>query len=128
MESTREPQYIHFHNDTDLPIMVDGWKREMDWLSKIVSIKIEPRQTKIVHSIVGEWYMHSVFENEEDRLMWKGFGKHHIIGKFRSSPCAMGDYSWMEYKEPFHCIYDKVEITDTNNVMGRITLKQTTKL
>lgn len=57
--------YIHFHNNTDLPIMLDSW--------------IE-----------------------------KGFEKYTNIGQFRSSPCASGNYSWLDYGI-FECIFSDTE-------------------
>jgi hypothetical protein len=65
-------------------------------------------------------------KSDEYRQMWAdaGLEKHRIIGKFRSSPCAGGDYSWMEYDKPFDCVYshDKDQI-----VPGLITLTYTSK-
>jgi hypothetical protein len=71
--------------------------------------------------------MDSMFDAlTEDRQMWidAGLEKHLIIGKFRSSPCAWGDYSWMEYDKPFDCVYshDKDQI-----VPGLITLTRMSK-
>jgi len=65
--------------------------------------------------------MDSMFYSDDDRKPWidAGLEKHRIIGKFRSSPCARGDYSWMEYDEPFHCVY---RYDENQTVAGLITL------
>ena len=59
----------------------------------------------------------------DDRKIWKdnGLEKHLIIGKFRSSPCASGNYSWLDYDEPFQCIYTKLDVPEnTENFRGNI--------
>jgi hypothetical protein len=114
-----EIQYITFHNNTDLPVIVEGWHSKMPGLSTLVPIRVDPRQQVIVHSTTGEWYMNSMFYNKKDKKRWKGLEKHHIVGKFRSRPCASGDYSWLEYDEPFRCIYSETED------LGKITFSMT---
>jgi len=85
------------------------------------SIVIRPQEKKFLHSSVGEWHMDSMFPAGEDRDLWEnaGLGNHLIIGKFRSDPCASGNYSWMEYYEPFDCIYSTVN--DDEKAKGLIT-------
>jgi hypothetical protein len=113
-------KFIHFHNDTDLPIMMDSW---VDGSNHLYCRKIDPRQKLVVHSSVGEWHLNAMFRELEDRKLWNenGFEKKILVGKFRSKPCASGNYSWMEYDEPFECTYSKVEITDENKIGGLIT-------
>lgn len=118
---TKEVEYIYFHNNTDLPINVEGWQGKIYGLSTLVSTKVEPKQIVRVHSTTGEWYMNSMFYNEVDEALWKGLEKHHIVGKFRSRPCASGNYSWMEYDEPFYCTYSEIEVTEENKIKGLIT-------
>jgi hypothetical protein len=113
-------KYIHFHNDTDFPIMIDAW---VDNSNKLHSRKVCPRESVVLHSSVGEWHINSMLCDEEDRKIWKdaGFEKHTIVGKFRSSPCAVGDYSWMEYDEPFDCVYCD---DGDEKIKGKITFLQ----
>lgn len=126
---TKEIDYIYFHNDTHLPVIVEGWHNKMYGLSTLIGTRVEPRQQLIVHSTVGEWHMNSMFYNKEDQSLWKGLEKHHIIGKFRSRPCASGNYSWLEYDEPFRCVFtditeeelDKIDESNKNKVKGKIT-------
>ena len=86
------------------------------------SIQIGPDEKKILHSSVGEWHMDSMFNDHSDCDIWKtaGLGKHLIIGKFRSDPCASGNYSWMEYYEPFECVYSEIA-NSGDEVKGLIT-------
>lgn len=121
------PKYIHFHNDTDLPIMVDSW---IDNLSYLQYLKINPGEKIILHSSLGEWQINSMFEIFEDRKIWidKGLGKHTIIGKFRSYPCASGNYSWLENDDEFQCIYKEVNNEEKKNIKGFVTFSQKNKL
>jgi len=119
MPSFREPtQCIHFHNNTDLPVNISAWQKNSNIMHSIV---VRPQEKKILHSSVGEWHMDSMFNDDSECDVWKtaGLGKHLIIGKFRSDPCASGNYSWMEYYEPFECVYS--EIDSEENVKGLIT-------
>ena len=115
------PMYIRFHNDTPFPIMINAWVKRSNVMK---CLRIEKGENLIIHSSVGEWHMDSMLNSKEDRQIWTdaGLENHHIIGKFRSSPCAQGNYSWMEYYEPFDCVYseDKGE-----EVPGLITLQFT---
>ena len=114
-------EYVYFYNDTYLPVIVDGWKQTLPGLSSLVSTKVEPLQTILVHSSAGEWHMHSMFLSDEDKVLWKGFEKYYILGKFWSKPSIMGEYSSMEFVEPFYCTYDEVDFSDETIIKGRIT-------
>jgi hypothetical protein len=64
-----------------------------------------------------------MFENlSEERKIWieKGFSKYTNIGKFRSSPCASGNYSWLHHEDIFECIFSKIESSE-NEVNGQIS-------
>jgi len=114
------PMYIRFLNDTDLPIIINAWVKGSNTLDHCV---VRPKTNILLHSSVGEWHMDSMFDAlTEDRQLWidAGLEKQRIIGKFRSSPCIQGYYSWMEYDEPFECIYSY----DKNQILpGLITLQ-----
>jgi hypothetical protein len=99
-------KYIYFHNTTDLPVQICRWITGSNTLK---STRVGPKEKHLLHSSVGEWHMDSMFSDDADCEIWKnaGLGKHHIIGKFRSKPCIQGEYSWMEYYEPFDCIYSE---------------------
>jgi hypothetical protein len=115
---SESPMYIRFHNDTDLPIQINAWIKGSNTLHEC---RVGPKTDVLLHSSVGEWHMDSMFYSDEDRKPWidAGLEKYRIIGKFRSSPCAQGDYSWMEYDEPFHCVYS---YDKNQTVAGLITL------
>jgi len=116
--------YIDFHNNTELPIMIDAWDN-----CKLKCIKIKPQEKLTIYSSVGEWHINAMFTNESDRKIWNDNGLKNliIIGKFRSEPCASGNYSWMEYEGPFDCEYSKYYDLDLDldkNIKGLITFKK----
>jgi hypothetical protein len=115
-------KFINFHNNTDLPINVSSW---IDGSNKLHCLKVNPGEKLVIHSSVGEWHLDAMFNESSDRQIWveKGFGKYFIIGKFRSNPGASGNYSWMEYNEPFDCIFSKLETTE-NDIEELITFLQ----
>ena len=121
-EKDRKEKYMYFHNDTDLPLMIDSWIENSNIL---YCRRIEAGEKSIVHSSVGEWHLNIMFPNNQDYQLWEEkepeFTKYNrcILGKFRSLCCAYGEYSWMEYDEPFHCDYSLSE-PDENNISGLI--------
>ena len=111
--------YIHFHNDTDLPVIIDSF---VDNSNILQHFRIGPREKFLLHSSVGEWHVNAML-NKEDRKIWDDNPnlKHVIlIGKFRSDPCARGNYSWLEYDNLYSCIYTELE-TPINNVKDVMT-------
>jgi len=115
-------KFILFHNDTDLPVMVDSW---VDGSCALKCLKVKPREKLVIHSSVGEWYLNGMlYEEEEDRKIWndKGLQNHLLVGKFRSDPGASGNYSWMEYQDNvFNCVYSKLENYQDTRVKGLMT-------
>jgi hypothetical protein len=96
---------IEFYNSTIFPILVEGWKR-----SQLGEQYVYPNEICSVYSESGEWYINKMFcsEHADARDFWKkmGYDKlEHYLGKFRSEPCARGDYSWMDCDE-FDAVYD----------------------
>ena len=118
--------YIEFHNNTELPINVNSWVNGSRMLE---CWKVNPGEKRIVPSSVGEWYLDSMFEDLSQRQIWieKGFDQYFSIGKIRSSPCSRGNYSFMEYLEPFECIFTPSESSNSlenNNIEGIATFIQ----
>jgi hypothetical protein len=109
---------IHFHNSTKLPVTIDSW---IDGSNTMYSRKINPGEKSIIHSSVGEWHINSILDKKEDKKIWtdEGLSKYTILGKFRSQPCASGNYSWMEWEEIFDCVYSNYDLG--GNVKGLIT-------
>lgn len=109
-------EYIHFHNATPFPVMIDTWIN-----TKLESFKVPPHHLILLTSSVGEWHMNTLFPNRKDRELWdqhKGLRHFTQIGKFRNKPCAQGNYAWMEYEKPFHCMYSEFS---ESQVKGLIT-------
>jgi len=117
------PKYIYFHNDTDLPIMVESWLNNLSYLQYL---KINPGEKIILHSSLGEWQINSIFENYDDRKIWinKGLGNHTIIGKFCLYPSESGIYSWIENEHDFECLYSEINDEIKKNITGLITFSQ----
>jgi hypothetical protein len=117
----KEVKYINLHNDTDFPFMIDSW---VDGSNKLQCLEVKPREKLVIHSSVGEWHMNSMFFNSETRKIWvdKGLDYMILVGKFRSTPCASGNYVWMEYdRTPFNCEYTEIENPE-NNIKGLMTI------
>jgi len=113
-------KFIHFHNDTDLPVMIDSW---VDGSNSLKYIRVGAREKLVIHSSVGEWHINAMLTNKEDRKLWddnEKLKKVILIGKFRSKPCASGNYSWMEYDGLYDCVYSEIE-NPIENVKGLIT-------
>lgn len=117
-------KYIYFHNDTDLPVLIESW---VDGSSSTQIIRFDPKEKKVVHSSVGEWHIISMFDNKEDNQKWKDAGLKHCcnIGKFRSRPCASNCYYWLDYTDTFSCNYTDLEDDkDVSFIKGLITFYQ----
>jgi hypothetical protein len=96
---------IQFYNSTIYPILVDGWGRH-----SLDTIIVHPNEECKIFSETGEWFIHKMFcsDNKEAQEFWQKMGLGSFgpcLGKFRSEPCASGDYSWMDY-HIFDAIYD----------------------
>jgi hypothetical protein len=105
----KEIKYIHFVNDTDLPLMIDSW---VDGSTTLQCLRVGPREKLILHSSVGEWHMNAMLDDIQDRKLWDENPKlKHviIIGKFRSQSCFSGNYSWLEYDGLYDCIYSELD-------------------
>jgi hypothetical protein len=101
-------KYVNFHNSSELPIMVDSW---IDGSNSFRSLRVGPQEKLVIHSSVGEWHVNSMLVDEADYKPWReGALKWYVnLGKFRSDPCASGNYSWMEWEHIFDCVYSKCD-------------------
>lgn len=115
---------IYFSNLTNLPIMIDYWINHptLDGLSELESIRIGPREKLILKSTVDGWNINAMFPDKEDIELWKNNGLSDIIqiGSFRSTPCASGNYSWMESDNFFRCTYSKIK-NSQDGITGMIS-------
>ena len=103
-------KYINFHNKSELPIMIDSW---VDGSNSLRCLRVGPGESIILHSSVGEWRVNSMLADEKDYKLWRegGLERYINLGKFRSDPCASGNYSWMDWEDIFDCIYSECEPT-----------------
>ena len=115
-------KYINFYNDSERPLNIDSW---IDGSNVLKTITVEPGQKLIIHSSEGEWYLHSMLQSEKKREIWrqKGLDKVFIIGKFRSQPCYLGNYVWLDYSSMFECVYSELldDVDNENNIRGLMT-------
>jgi hypothetical protein len=97
-------KYVNFHNSSDLPIMVDAWVN-----NSLRCLRVGPGEMCVIYSSVGEWHVNSMLTDEADWKLWREGGlKWYVnLGKFRSDPCASGNYSWMEWEHIFDCVYSE---------------------
>jgi hypothetical protein len=119
MSDSNEVKFIYFVNDTDLPLMIDSW---VDGSNALECIRIAPREKRLIHSSVGEWHMNAMLPLE-DRKLWDNHEKLKkvtLIGKFRSRPCASGNYSWLDWDNLFDCVYTKLD-EPANGAKGIMT-------
>jgi len=101
-------KYINFHNNSELPIMVDSW---IDGSNSLRCLRVGPGEKLVIHSSVGEWHVNSMLTNEEDYKLWSEgkLNRYVTLGKFRSDPCASGNYAWMEWEHIFDCVYNECD-------------------
>jgi hypothetical protein len=99
-------KYVNFHNNSELPIMIDSWVK-----NSLSCLRVGPGESIILFSSVGEWHVNSMLTDEADYKMWRDGGLEWYVnlGKFRSDPCASGDYAWMEWEDIFDCIHTECE-------------------
>ena len=72
---------------------------------------IEPDEEIILYSNTEEWYLNTYFYDSNLIKKWndKNLKIGEEIGKFRSSPCIKGKYSWMN-NDLFDLIYNDNKI------------------
>ena len=104
----KEIKYIHFVNNTDLPLIIDSW---VDGSNILQNLKINPREKRVIHSSFGEWHMNAMVYGE-DRKLWddnESLKRVILIGKFHSRPSREGEYSWLDWDNKFDCVYSELD-------------------
>jgi hypothetical protein len=121
MSFNEQIKYINFHNDSELPLNIDSW---IDGSNVLKTITVEPREKLIIHSSEGEWHLQAMLQSEK-REIWrqKGLDKVLTIGKFRSKPCYLGNYVWLDYSCMFECVYSELldDVDSGNTIRGLMT-------
>ena len=117
--STYPIKHITFKNASPLTVIIESF---VDDSISSKCIRVGPAETVVVNSCVGEWHLHSML-NREDRKIWDTldncrYKNISTIGKFRSNPCASGNYSWIDYDAIFDCLYSE---NSENVIKGLIT-------
>ena len=106
MSLFKTTKYINFHNNTSRDIIIEAWKEITNGLSSFESKNIGAGEKTIIYSSVGEWIIN------DNQFCW--------IGKFRSDPCASGNYSWVNQYD-YECIYSE---TNENDIIGLMTFSE----
>jgi hypothetical protein len=85
---------VTFMNASTFPVYMSGWRN-----SRLEETYVPPDTTCMLRSDSGEFYADRCFPSSSpDWEKWQTIEEAAVppsIGKFRSSPCARGDYSWM---------------------------------
>jgi hypothetical protein len=105
-----------FINNSGLPVNLETWQPErVPGLETLNAVLVKTGEQFVLPSTTGEWYLQTYLDKElADEWIVAGFRPGDRIGKFRSKPCASGDYSWMDYdNSPFDIIYDPKNHTST---------------
>lgn len=118
--------HIIFNNKTDLLFYIETWKKVMDGLSEFKPEKINPGEERLLdNSTTGEWHIGSPsgddFKTWEEKGLKNGIKPnevYHQIGKFRSKPCASGNYVWINGTDIFLCEHT----IDPETGIGMITI------
>ena len=124
--------HIILNNKTDLPFEVSTWKKVMDGLSEFEPEIIGSKQERLLdNSSTGEWHLTlpfgDYFEKWTEKGLESGYMKpnevYYQIGKFRSQPCASGNYSWITGTDIFLC----ERTIDPETGIGMITISYNTE-
>jgi len=106
---------IIFINSSNIPVNVETWQSYKPGFSKLKENLINPNETVTIPSDNGEWYVDTFIY---DSILCKqvvdaGYNVAMQIGKFRDSPCAQGDYSWL-IDDRFQLIFHNGTMTLSN--------------
>ena len=100
-----------FKNDSIYPVIIESFKLlpNNPHISKIFEVRVLPQQEIILEGDLDEWKIHNYFSknDKEAYTIWKEYYdkkskmklcrfSNTYLGKFRTLPCASGDYSWMD--------------------------------
>jgi len=106
-----------FINKSGLPINLETWQKEKEkekeGLHAFNAVLVKPGDKVAFPSATGEWYLQNCLYNE-DAAEWIAakIQSGYRLGKFRTYPCASGNYSWMN-DDNFDILYDEETNTAT---------------
>jgi len=100
-----------FVNNSNLPILVEGWHIVNNNLTVLIPVQIEPNEEKQVYSITRQWNVTTYFTDIVSIKKWKNKNLDigEIIGTFRSIPSYSGQYTFIRSNK-FNMIYDTNKI------------------
>ena len=102
-----------FINNSGLPINIETFQKHLPGLNSLKSVLVKSGEQIVLPSITGEWYLQTYLDKEfVEEWDTASYLTGYRIGKFRSKPCALGYYSWVEHDD-FDIIYDKEKHTAT---------------
>jgi hypothetical protein len=95
-----------FINNSGLPINLETWQPDGPGLETTKTVLVKSGEKIVLPTSTGEWYLQAFLDKEyADEWEAAKINPGYQIGKFRSKPCASGDYSWMD-DDHFQIIYD----------------------
>ena len=102
-----------FINNSGLPINLETWQPDGPGLETTKTVLVKSGEKIVLPTSTGEWYLQTILDKEyADEWKAAKINPGYQIGKFRSKPCASGDYSWMD-DEHFQIIYEPENHTAT---------------
>jgi hypothetical protein len=103
---------IIFKNNSSLPINIETWQKIKIGLSEMIEETVKPWDSITMNSETGEWILNNYLSNNDMYNEWikEGYKPGESIGKFRDTPCAKGNYSWM-YNDNFEIVYNNGIVT-----------------
>ncbi len=81
---------LQFINQSGLPVMLESWQKVVFGLNTLSSQCIRDGEMVLLHSITGEWYLNTMFDDVSLCKDWRNQGFNHItLGKFTSRNQSM---------------------------------------
>jgi hypothetical protein len=103
-----------FINNTNLSVNIETWQIHRLGIDESISKLVLPGKKIRLISSTGEWLLNTYLFDKKlcDEWTSAGYTVGNTVGKFRNSPCARGNYSWM-YEKGLDIIYDPLKRTAT---------------
>jgi hypothetical protein len=104
---------MKFHNNTNLPIIVSSWIKEMNGISVYKDIIILPYEKIDIYSNVGEYIVSSQFYDIKNNNIWKNENLpiDTILAKFRNKCCVFGNFTCNFIENHFILDYEENIVT-----------------
>lgn len=97
-----------FINQTNLPVNINWLIKVMEGINKLDSIIINENEECIIHSITGEWFINTYFNDMKFKNKWIINKMQNItnISKIKINPDIIGEYCLIE-NDKFNVIHEE---------------------